>query len=202
MSTELRSSKSAQEAHIVLLRCTCFHWKELAALFKELFPHVNSEQISYEIRNHSANIRLCIAGGELIGFFIYLPAQNPDVAWLDFIGVRGGYRKRGIGQLLLDKLEEVVSGEGFSRIELAVKKDNLGALRLYEKCGYSHLRTDKENLTYSKEVRPTGMALSHDRKDPRGLSAALRRTYWRAVYWLFVQARRSHRSRKANAPSP
>ncbi len=47
------------------------------------------------------------------------------------------FRKQGVGEFLLTKIENYAKEMGFCKINLEVRNDNLKAQKLYEKLGYS-----------------------------------------------------------------
>jgi ribosomal-protein-alanine N-acetyltransferase len=47
------------------------------------------------------------------------------------------FRKRGIGKKILDVLLKTAEEKGAKTITLEVAQDNLNAISLYEKCGFS-----------------------------------------------------------------
>lgn len=74
-------------------------------------------------------------------------------AWIDLRGVPGigriwalrvkpSCRGRGIGARLLRASEEVIASRGLRVAELEVQPQNVPARRLYEKLGYTHVRSD------------------------------------------------------------
>ena len=60
----------------------------------------------------------------------------PDEADITKVSVRPDAQRRGIGEALLCALAEKAPEHGVARIFLEVRKSNLAAVRLYEKCGY------------------------------------------------------------------
>ena len=52
------------------------------------------------------------------------------------IAVKPGYRRRGIGSVLLESLEEELGKLGAREFYLEVRRDNTGAIAFYEKKGY------------------------------------------------------------------
>lgn len=60
----------------------------------------------------------------------------PD-AWVEDLFVRAQARRRGIGDALLTLAEQVARERGAKRIELDCGEDNVGALALYERHGFS-----------------------------------------------------------------
>jgi ribosomal protein S18 acetylase RimI-like enzyme len=80
---------------------------------------------------------------------IAVDAQGEVMGWIDIqrlpwegmrhvgslgMGVRGGWRRRGVGRALLTAASE----RGITRVELEVFASNAGAVRLYETAGFAH----------------------------------------------------------------
>ena len=57
--------------------------------------------------------------------------------YLDSLMVRKKHRRRGLATALMTKAEAVAFGIGYHRTWLVVLKDNIGAMKLYEKLGYT-----------------------------------------------------------------
>ena len=55
------------------------------------------------------------------------------------LAVTGGYRNKGIGSMLVDKLEEILLAKGCLRYYLLVTKDNQEAIRFYEGRGWKRM---------------------------------------------------------------
>ena len=65
----------------------------------------------------------------------------------DFV-VSPAFRGKGVGLFLLNKIDEFALREGFCRINLEVRHDNLKAQKLYQKAGFSEC--DPLNLFWEK----------------------------------------------------
>lgn len=52
------------------------------------------------------------------------------------VGVRKGYRRKGLGAALFTQLEKWARKHGISRLELVVAVENVPAIALYEKMGF------------------------------------------------------------------
>ena len=78
--------------------------------------------------------------------------DDPDVGYINILGVRRNWRKRGLGLALLQHSFVELYRRGQRKAGLGVDAENLtGALRLYEKAGMSvHMAFDQ----YEKEIRP------------------------------------------------
>jgi ribosomal protein S18 acetylase RimI-like enzyme len=60
----------------------------------------------------------------------------PGIALLTHLEVRPGWRNRGIGTAIIEKLERYLDRRDHDRVALAVRNDNLSAARLYSRLGY------------------------------------------------------------------
>jgi GNAT superfamily N-acetyltransferase len=96
---------------------------------------------------------LAMEGGEIAGISLCRPESYDDVesGWVNILGVRRPWRKRGIGVALLRHSFGEFYKRGKRKVGLGVDAQNLtGALRLYEKAGMSvHTVYD----TYEKTIR-------------------------------------------------
>lgn len=138
-------------------RCRYIDWPKLIVLMKQLFPEEGLRAIFYHIRHSKEKIQIAYVDDEMAGFFLYTTSTtNTDITWLNYLGVKSGYNGNGVGRGLLEKLDEETKERGFSRIELAVSRNNERAIRLYERSGYQRLvrngETEADKLTYYKEV--------------------------------------------------
>jgi ribosomal protein S18 acetylase RimI-like enzyme len=81
---------------------------------------------------------------EIIGYLIAFKEKSPDRSMLkprkyiqvDDLSVRSDYRKKGVGTLLMDKLEELAKNNKIYEMELNVWCFNKGAIKFYENKGY------------------------------------------------------------------
>jgi mycothiol synthase len=102
---------------------------------------------------------LAWAGERLVGISLnmaYLD-EDPDMGWIQTLGVLREYRQRGIARALLLHAFDQYRQRGRKRAGLGVDTQNLtGALRLYESVGMRPYRTTR---ILEKELRP-GVELS------------------------------------------
>jgi mycothiol synthase len=83
---------------------------------------------------------LAWAEDELAGFAIAFPERsgNNELAWIRVLGVRSPWRRRGLGEALLQAAFFELQRRGIPRVGLGVDVENVtGALRLYERVGMS-----------------------------------------------------------------
>jgi mycothiol synthase len=97
---------------------------------------------------------LAMDGEELAGICLCRPQayDDPNMGYVNSLGVRRQWRKRGLGLALLRHAIGVFYHRGVRKAGLGVDAENLtGALRLYEKAGmHIHMAFD----IYEKEIRP------------------------------------------------
>lgn len=76
-------------------------------------------------------------GDAIAGYALCRPSEaEPDTGWVDRLGVRRSWRKRGIALALLRHGFREFRNRGFRRAGLGVDAENLtGAVRLYERAG-------------------------------------------------------------------
>ncbi len=98
---------------------------------------------------------------EKVGGYIFLHIFDEGIHIVN-IAVRKDMRRQGIGTLLLQKAEEIAKNKNIPLLVLEVRENNLPAISLYKKHGFSVLRkiegyySDGENaLLMVKEVNNT-----------------------------------------------
>lgn len=121
----------------------------VATIEKELFTMPWSEQaFADELENKSATILVAQAGGEIAGF-----ADMREIAgecYINNIGVKALYRRKGIGRALMQALEDNAT-ENAEFITLEVRQSNEAAIRLYKSMGYIKVGTRKGFYEQPKE---------------------------------------------------
>jgi mycothiol synthase len=96
---------------------------------------------------------LAMDGDEVAGICLCSRSRTeyPGAAWVNSLGVRRAWRRRGIGLALLHHAFGAFYKEGKERVGLGVDSSSLtGATRLYEKAG---MVVVKQSDAYEKEVR-------------------------------------------------
>jgi GNAT superfamily N-acetyltransferase len=97
---------------------------------------------------------LAMAGDQIAGICLNRKQsyENPQIGWVNTLGVLRPWRKRGIGLALLQHSFGEFYRRGYRKVGLGVDGQNLtGALRLYERAGmHAHRQFD----LYEKELRP------------------------------------------------
>jgi mycothiol synthase len=104
---------------------------------------------------------LAMDGDEIAGMSLCRPkiSDDPEMGWVDTLGVRRPWRKRGIGLALLHHSFGEFYRRGTMKVGLGVDAQSLtGATRLYQKAGMHSIDKHQHDL-YEKELRP-GIDLS------------------------------------------
>jgi mycothiol synthase len=120
--------------------------------FEEGFKRFKYFMIDYEGFDPSLWF-LAMDGDEIAGINLCRPRtyDDPDLGWVDSLGVRRQWRKRGIGLALLRHSFNEFYRRGKRKVGLGVDAENLtGALRLYENAG---MHVYQAHDHYEKELR-------------------------------------------------
>ncbi|MBK9711810.1 MAG: GNAT family N-acetyltransferase [Kouleothrix sp.] len=97
---------------------------------------------------------LAIDGNEIAGISLCRAEQpgEPDLGWVNTLGVRRPWRRRGVGLALLYHSFAELRRRGRRRVGLGVDASSLtGATRLYERAG---MRAVRQYTDFMKELRP------------------------------------------------
>ncbi len=96
---------------------------------------------------------LATEGEEIAGMALCWPkdTEDPEMGWVDILGVRRPWRCRGLAVALLHHLFSEFAKRGRKRVGLGVDATSLtGANRVYEKAG---MRSTRQSDLYEKELR-------------------------------------------------
>ncbi|MDI6805699.1 MAG: ribosomal protein S18-alanine N-acetyltransferase, partial [Candidatus Bathyarchaeia archaeon] len=120
--------------------------KQLDELYKIETECFKKEAFS---RQHIANLLTDYNGislvakmnDKIVGFIIGIihMERNTLAGHILTIDVSPPYRRKGIAQRLLKKIEEIFKEKGVKSCRLEVREDNVAALRLYQKLGYKKI---------------------------------------------------------------
>lgn len=97
---------------------------------------------------------LALDGEKIVGTINAQQASDldPDMGWIETLGVLKPYRHKGLGQALLQRAFQALERSGVRKVGLGVDaKNKTGATRLYERVG---MRPDQETVHYEIELRP------------------------------------------------
>lgn len=82
----------------------------------------------------------------------------PGVALITHLQVHPDLRNRGVGRALVGAAEDYLAAAGHTRVALAVRTDNPGAARLYDRLGYRDWGHG-EVVCFAQLVLPSGAVL-------------------------------------------
>ncbi len=108
---------------------------------------------------------IAVEGDQIAGMSLCSPkmTEDPDMGWVNVLGVRRPWRRRGLALALLHHTFGEFYRRGKARVGLGVDASSLtGALDLYKKAGMHPVR---QYANFEKELRP-GVDLSTQILDP------------------------------------
>ena len=111
------------------------HVGEIARLEKECFSTPWSEDgLKSELNNGFARFFVATCAGEIAG---YVGAHNVlGEVYITNVAVFEKFRRKGVAKKLIDALLESAKAENGNFVTLEVRKSNIPAVSLYEKCGF------------------------------------------------------------------
>jgi mycothiol synthase len=130
------------------------HWGYVEQPFEEDYHHW-LHRIRHDEQFDPSLWFLAIDGDEIAGLSLCKETSNedPNMGWVDVLGVRRPWRKRGLGLALLQHSFREFYFRGKTRAGLGVDASSLtGATRLYEKAGMKPIR----QFTVSQKVLRPG----------------------------------------------
>ena len=111
-----------------------------------------TEQFRQEIEAENRFVFIYKINGEFIGEIAYvLDNGDPDYTvpekrvYISRLIVKQEYRNHGIGSALIDHILKVIYDLGYTEASIGVDKDNLPALHLYRKKGFTTVLFDGED---------------------------------------------------------
>ena len=107
-------------------------------------------------KKYEENARLLVLNcdGEFAAFAaFYCNDTKNKTAFLSLIGVREQFEGNGFGGILLDNVISVSREKGMRTLNLEVRKNNEGAISLYQQKGFEILKQkDEKMLVMSKDL--------------------------------------------------
>jgi mycothiol synthase len=145
---EVRTARPCEERMLYEVHEECFadHWEHVPEPFEE-WAH-------WLVRREDRDPDLWFVAteaDEVAGYALCFPHETePEVGWVQTLGVRRPWRRRGVGRALLLHAFAELRRRGFARAGLGVDAESLtGANRLYESAGMRVVRT---NDIYERDV--------------------------------------------------
>ncbi len=110
----------------------------------------------------SAALRVAVAAGAVVGYYLVLTRIGSSVARLYSLAVAASARGQGVGDRLLADAERQAKRRGATVLRLEVRADNGGAIRLYAGRGFARFGTypayyadGTDALRFQKRLRRT-----------------------------------------------
>jgi len=134
--------------HVTVERATTSNLKQLLNIERECFTvEAYTERHIFDLlRDPKAVALLARIDCDVVGFIIGLveDSKNERLGHVVTIDVAFKYRRKGIGLILLNEIETILSQEGAKAIYLEVRADNKSAKQLYLKQGYREMEPLKD----------------------------------------------------------
>ena len=124
--------------NIEIKKMTTSHIEEIAKLEKECFSSPWSEDgLKTELNNNFACFFVAFSGDEIAG---YIGSHNVlGEVYITNVAVFPEFRRNGVGKALVEFLVNKMKEENAEFVTLEVRKSNLSAISLYEKCGFQNV---------------------------------------------------------------
>ena len=124
--------------NIEIKKMTTSHIEEIAKLEKECFSSPWSEDgLKTELNNNFARFFVAFSGDEIAG---YIGSHNVlGEVYITNVAVFPEFRRNGVGKALVEFLVNKMKEENAEFVTLEVRKSNLSAISLYEKCGFQNV---------------------------------------------------------------
>jgi len=129
------------------------HWGHLEAPEQDGFALWQQRRLNDSNYDRSLWF-LATDGDEIAGFSLcqQRTSEDPAMGWVNSLGVRRPWRRRGLAEALLYRSFGELGRRGCARVGLDVDVGSLtGAAQLYEKAG---MRTFGQTARFQKELRP------------------------------------------------
>ena len=78
--------------------------------------------------------------------------QNKEVAWISMLVVQDKFKHQGVGKFVVEFAIQYLKQCSYKQVKLHTTEDNLVAIGLYSKCGFSIVGKSKAEITMCKEV--------------------------------------------------
>lgn len=128
------------------------HWGYIKSPFEEAYPRW--KKYNFDAQKLKPELWFLAVEGEQIAGYINCQERSDldaNIGWIPTLCVRKAYRRKGLGQGLLEHAFRELQTRGVSRVGLGVDaKNKTGATRLYQRVG---MHLDQEMLHYEIELR-------------------------------------------------
>jgi [ribosomal protein S18]-alanine N-acetyltransferase len=106
----------------------------------------------------TSGILLAVSGEEICAFLIH--DRVLDEGSVHSLAVQPGWRRQGLASQLLAEMNERWGAQGVNRVVLEVRASNLGAIELYQRCGFERDGVRKNYYRLSDGSREDAVLMS------------------------------------------
>jgi ribosomal-protein-alanine acetyltransferase len=121
------------------------HLAKLYEIEKQCFEQeaFTKQQLAYLLTDYNIIGLAARVNGEIVGFAIARVdiIRSAPFGHIFTLDIAPAYRRRGIAQKLLHGIETTFKEGGIKECRLEVREDNVAALNLYQKLGYTKVDT-------------------------------------------------------------
>jgi ribosomal protein S18 acetylase RimI-like enzyme len=117
------------------------------------------KDITRKLREHPELFLVAVSEGHVIASV--MAGYDGHRGWMNYLAVDPEHRRTGVGRSLVEAAEAGLRALGCPKVNLQIRRDNLGAAEFYNHVGY---RED--------DVVSFGKRLEHDALEPGASSAA------------------------------
>jgi ribosomal protein S18 acetylase RimI-like enzyme len=107
-------------------------WRECGLLVPWNHPDLD---IDRKLRVQRELFLVGVVGGEVVA--TAMGGYEGHRGWINYLAVAPGMRMRGLGRMMVERLEEGLRAMGCPKINLQIRESNIEVIRFYEKLGYS-----------------------------------------------------------------
>jgi ribosomal protein S18 acetylase RimI-like enzyme len=180
MSAQITDNK------IFVKKCSCFHWRQLVPIIKETFPELSWDDISWHLRTYKRTTYVALQDINVVGFYIYKNDKSQNIIWLAYLGVNKRNRGCGIGTILLKSFIQTTKHHDIKEIKLAAVKNNLSAMKLYEKHGFRKTCEAEKKFVYSQKINKVNNETRNLKRTRNPLYNLAGKIYLKVMYFIMV----------------
>jgi len=145
-SIRLRRAQLSDIATVQRLAHAIWHAHYPSMLSREQIDYMlargySDEALAAFVMDPARGLALAEDDGEPVGFAAWYPPDEPATLKLDKLYVVPRLHGSGIGRILIEHVAEVARAAGCRTLILNVNRNNTGAVRAYERCGFAICET-------------------------------------------------------------
>lgn len=137
------------DSHTKVIEAIVKDIPELQEMITPMFPNSRFYSDPFFTRNEADNLHILWIKNSVLGKAADLVLQIPDkgfvtckkkenqVGEIILIGVKGEYRRKNLGKVLMDSSVEWFSNNGIKTIQIKTQLKNIPAMNFYRKLGFS-----------------------------------------------------------------